>query len=204
MKNYLGQLRIYSLLDLIILSIAIGASRNEFIGIVLLHIGFLAFLESRHGHDYRKKLPKYLWLIITIFGLLFYWHIEGILFVLLSYVYTLKNRKYFATLSPVARGLQLFVIVAGVIGYTNKLSILAFILLFIRNFCGDLRDIEKDSKENMITLPVFFGMKHNIKHVHLVFTLLTTFVWFIFTDLNYLFLIPIFLIQIYTYNLTPR
>lgn len=204
MKNYLGQLRIYSLLDLIILAIAIGSNRYEFIGIILLHIGFLAFLESKHKHEYRKKLPKYTWIIITVIGLISYQHIEGILFVILSYIYTLKNRDYFATLSPIARGLQLYIIVAGVVGYTNKLSILALVLLFIRNFCGDLRDVEKDSKENMVTLPVFFGLKHNIKYIHLIFTLFTTLVWFTFTDLNYLFLIPIFLIQIYSYNLTPR
>ena len=204
MKNYLGQLRIYSLIDLFILLIAIRATNYEFIGVILLHIGFLSYLETRHKHSYRKMIPNYLWIVLSLIGSIFYWHIEGILFILFSYLYTKKNIGYLATFSPIARGLQLLFLVAGIVGYINKFTLIAFILLSIRNLCGDLRDVVKDRSENMKTLPIILGFEHNIKHIHLVATLATTFIWFQYTDLNYLYLVPIFLIQILTYNLTPR
>ncbi|MEI6490777.1 MAG: hypothetical protein WCO16_03390 [bacterium] len=204
MLNYIGQLRIYSLIDLVILLIATKANIFEFVGIILLHIGFLAYLETKHHHPYRNKVPKYLWIILTIIGLYFYGHIEGILFVIFSYLYTLKTKKFFALTSPIMRGFQCFFLVAGIIGYESKLTWLALMLIIIRNFCGDLRDVVKDRKENMKTLPVVFGLNTDIKYIHLAVLFLTTFVWFRHTNLEPWLLIPIFLIQILTYRLTPR
>ena len=204
MLNYLGQLRLYSLLDLIVLLIATRATPVELIGAVLLHVGFLAYLESRHEHSYRKKVPKYLWVLLCLAGLILYSHIAGLFYVLFSYLYTLKNRKSFAVLSPVMRGLQSYFLVAGISGYGSGLAFLAMVMMIIRNFCGDLRDVEKDGKENMKTLPVVMGLKKNIKYVHLIVTLVTTFVWFEYTNLSPYLLLPIFLIQILSYNLTPR
>jgi len=204
MLNYLGQLRLYSFLDLLILLIATKAMGVEFIGVVFLHIGFLAYLETQHQHSYRKKVPKYLWIIFGIIGLLLYGHIEGILFVVCSYLYVLKTKKFFAPIAPIMRGLQYFFLVAGIIGYNNKLAWLALILIIIRNFCGDLRDVIKDKKENLNTLPIAFGLSRDIKYIHLITMLTTTFIWFQYTNLAIWLLVPIFLIQILTYNLTPR
>jgi 1,4-dihydroxy-2-naphthoate octaprenyltransferase len=202
--NYIGQLRIYSLLDLIILLVAIKANPYEFIGIIFLHISFLAYLESKHKHSYRRKTPEYIWITLTFIGLILYRHIEGLLFILCSYIYTLKNKKYFALVSPIMRGLQYFFLIAGVIGYDNKLIWVVLFALTIRNFCGDLRDTTKDKKEGLKTLPIVMGLNIDIKYIHLVATIVTTFIWFQYTNLTPLLLIPIFLIQIYTYNLTPR
>ena len=203
-KNYLGQLRPYSLIDLIILLIATKATTYEFLGVVFLHVGFLAYLETRHEHSYRKKIPKHLWIFLTVIGTLFYGHVEGVLFVVCSYLYTLKTKKSFALISPIARGFQSFFLVAGIIGYNNKLTWIVLVLFFIRNFCGDLRDIVKDKKEHLKTLPVVMGLNKDFKYIHLVVTILTTFVWFKFTHFSFWLLIPIFLIQIFTYRLTPR
>ncbi len=204
MLNYIGQLRLYSLIDLFILLVAIKATTYEFLGVVLLHIGFLAFLEAQHRHTYRKTIPKYIWLIFTFIGFAFYGHMEGIFFVICSYFYTLKTKKYFATVSPLIRGLQNFFLVAGIVGYNNKIIWLVLVLITIRNVCGDLRDIEKDRKENLKTLPIILGFKKNIKYIHLIATLATSLVWFTYTSLTLWLLIPIFIIQISTYNLTPR
>lgn len=204
MLNYLGQLRVYSLVDLVVLLIACGASSNEFLGAILLHIGFLAYLESRHQHSYRKNVPKYTWLVLILSGLLLYAHIEGFYFVIFSYLYTLKNKKYFALFSPLMRGFQNFFIVAGIIGYNNNLIWLVLILLTLRNLGGDFRDTVKDTGENMKTLPVVMGLKTDMKKVHLLLTILTTLVWFSYTYLSLWLLVPIILIQIFSYNLTPR
>ena len=204
MLNYLGQLRLYSFIDLIILLIATKATTFEFVGVVFLHIGFLAYLETQHQHSYRKKVPKYLWLILSLIGLLLYRHIEGILFIVCSYLYILKTKKSFALSAPIMRGLQYFFLVAGIVGYHNKLTYLALVLIIVRNFCGDLRDIIKDKKENLNTLPIAFGLNRDIKYVHLIAMLTTTFVWFQYANLAIYLLVPIFLIQILTYNLTPR
>lgn len=204
MLNYLGQLRLYSLLDLVILLIATKATAFEFVGVIILHVGFLAYLESRHHHSNRKKVPKYLWIIFAIIGSIFYGHIEGVIFIICSYFYTLKNQKHFALFSPLLRGLQCFFLVAGIVGYDSKLAWLVLVLLVLRNLFGDLRDITKDKKEGMKTLPMVIGLTRDSKNIHLIFTLITTLFWFQFTELNIWLLIPIFLVQILTYRLTPR
>lgn len=204
MLNYIGQLRIYSLVDLVILLFAVGANRLEFWGVILLHVGFLAYLESRHQHSYRKKLPEYFWAVLALVGLVLYGHVEGIAFLVCSYLYTLKTKKSFATYSPLMRGLQSFFLIGGIIGYTNKLTWVVLVAMLIRNLCGDLRDVVKDKGENMKTLPVVFGLSADIKYAHLVALFVTTFVWFQYTNLQTWLLVPIFLLQIFTYKLTPR
>ena len=204
MINYIGQLRIYSLIDLIILLAATKATSFEFIGVLFLHIGFLAYLEAQHKHSYRKQIPKPIWIIFTLAGLICYSKIEGILFILCSYTYALKDKKLYGIASPIMRGLQYFFLVAGIVGYSSKLTWLAFVLIAVRNFCGDLRDIVKDKNAHMNTMPVVLGLKKNYNHIHLISTLATTFIWFQFTNLSLLFLIPIIFLQVITYRLTPR
>ena len=202
--DYLGQIRLYSLIDIFILLIAAKATSFEFIGAVLLHIGFLAYLEAKHKHSYRRKVSEYDWIILSLSGLLFYGHIEGILFIICTYIYVLKTKKSFALFSPIMRGFQYFFLVAGIVGYSTNLAWIALILITVRNFCGDLRDIVKDKKENLKTLPVVMGLNRDIKYIHLIVILTTTFVWFQYTNLVPWLLVPIFLIQILTYNITSR
>lgn len=204
MLNYIGQLRIYSLVDLVILLFAVDANQSEFWGVILLHIGFLAYLESRHKHVYRKKLPEYFWLVLALVGLVLYGHLEGVAFFVCSYLYTLKTEKYFATCSPLMRGLQYFFLIGGIIGYANKLTWIVLVAMFVRNLCGDFRDVVKDKKENLKTLPVVLRVEKDSKHIHLVALFATTLIFFQYTNFQFWLLIPIFLIQILTYRLTPR
>ena len=202
--NYLGQFRLYSFVDLLLLLAAAKANMEQFIGISLLWLGFLAFLEVKHDHSYRKRLPRYLWLLLAVLGIVLYRKIEAVLFIIASYFYTKKVEKYWGLLSPFFRGLQNFFLIGGIAGYTTPLVWLALGLVVIRNLLGDFRDIKKDSKENIKTIPVLLGLKRDIKYVHFIMLLITSAVWWSFTDLSVMYLIGAFIIQITTYNVTPR
>jgi 4-hydroxybenzoate polyprenyltransferase len=205
MLNYFGQLRIYSLIDFVVLLIAAQANVYQFAGVILMHIGFLAYLESKHSHSYRKSVPKYLWIFLTILGMALYGnYIFSILFVVCSILYTLKTKKYFAIFAPVMRALQYFFLIGGITGFHNYLPWIALLVIFVRNFAGDVRDVVKDTEEGMKTLPIVIGLKRDIKYIHLITMLMTTTIWWTFTEIP-LYLLPIILIsQILTYNLTAR
>ena len=202
--NYLGQLRVYSLLDLTILLVASGANVTEFFGAILLHIAFLSYLETRHHHEYRKGVPKYFWLIPTIVGVIIYGHVwYALLYVICSYVYTLKDKSYFAAASPFMRGLQCFFIVAGISGFTS-FTWLVLGVLFARNLLGDVRDAAKDAAKGMKTLPVILGLRQNVKYMHLAATLGSTLIWWSYTIIAWYVILLVLLVQISVYELTPR
>ncbi|MEI6843315.1 MAG: hypothetical protein WCK48_02310 [bacterium] len=201
--NYFGQLRMYSLVDLILLLVVIGTGTEQLIGAVVLHIAFLVFLESRHSHSYRKQTPEWISYILAIFGLVLYGKIEGFIYLIFSYLYTKKN-KGTAFMSPLVRGFQNFFIVAGIIGYQNPITYLAGGLLCLRNLAGDLRDTEKDRGENMRTVPVILGIRKSIKHIHLVAMIATSVVWWSLSSISIYWLLLVILIEVSTYYLTPR
>ena len=202
--NYLGQFRVYSLLDLIILLIAVQAAPQEFLGVIFLHLGFLVFLETRHSHPFRIKMPKGLWAFLTLFGIILYRHWEIIPFLLLSFFYVEKTQKYFGYIAPFLRAFQYFFLFGGIIGYHHQIILIIPLVIFIRNFAGDLRDITKDRNDGLKTLPVVLGLKNNIKYIHLIAMLSTTLIWWSFTSLPIHFLLVVFLVQIFSYNITPR
>lgn len=201
--NYLGQVRLYSLVDLILLLIAVKAERFEFIGAILLHLGFLAYLEFNHGHVYRKRIDSFIWICFGLLGIFFYRHVDVVGYILFSYLYTKKKEKGFAALAPVFRGLQSVFLIGGIIGYIGLLIPL-FFLMAIRNFVGDIRDIEKDKKEGMRTLPIVFGMNPSWYYWHLIVTMMTsTIIWF-YADISFLWLLLVYIIQVISYDWTPR
>jgi hypothetical protein len=202
--NLFGQIRVYSLIDLTVFSIALHANHYQIAGIILLHLGFLLFLEFTHKHEFRVAFPKYLWCILLILGIIFYKNIAVVGFLLCSYFYVKKNSLTFGWSGPFFRGLQYYFLASGVIGFLNPISFLVAGLLIIRNFAGDLRDVSKDRKDGYKTLPIIFGLNKDFKHIHLITMLGTTFVWWYLSGINTLWLIPIFIIQVGSYNLTPR
>ncbi len=125
-------------------------------------------------------------------------------FLICSLFYTRKNLPRFGIYGPFLRGLQYYFLCAGVIGFLNPLSFIVGVLLVIRNFNGDLRDISKDKKEGLITLPIMLGFRKDIKSIHLVSMLCTSFIWWCISDISILWLVTIFIIQIWSYNITPR
>ncbi len=201
--NYLGQLRLYSLADLVLLLIAVGAITHQFWGALLLHVAFLAHLENRHAHTYRKRVPVSFSYILAIFGLLLFKRLEGILYIFVSYLYT-KKTKNLGWLSPFCRGLQNLLIVGAITGYASYIPYLVGAVLFARNLTGDMRDVEKDKEERMRTIPVILGMRKNMKHIHLYATMVTSIVWWLVSPLAIGWLCLVLLVQVSTYRLTPR
>ena len=204
LANYVGQLRIYSLVDLTLLLIASMASKYELTGALLLHISFIAYLESRHKHKYRLSIPNLVWIMLLIAGTIFYKHIEVIPFVIFSFLYTSKNKKNLGAFAPLFRGLQLFFLIGGIAGYSSIITLISFPLTFIRNLAGDMRDIEKDKKEGMTTLPIILGMKKDIKYIHFIILIITSIVWWTFTSLSWIWIAGTIIVQAMTYNLTAR
>ncbi len=202
-KNYIGQLRLYSLADLILLLVAIRADRLEFIGAIILHIAFLAYLENKHSHPYRARVPRWISYILAIIGVLVYGKIEGIIYLLFGFLYVKKTRKL-GFVSPALRGLQNLFIVAGVIGYHSVVTYIVGGLFLIRNLAGDFRDMAKDKKEGMRTFPVIIGVNNNFKYIHIILMIFTSAVWWYLSSTSISWLILIIIIEISTYNLTPR
>ena len=202
--DYIGQLRIYSLVDLTLLLYVIDSNKYELIGGILLHISFLAYLESEHKHKYRAIMPKWIWIILLIPGILLYNHFSVLGFIIVSYFYTLKNKKYYGPIAPLLRGMQCLFLVGGVAGYESFITWLVLPIIFIRNLIGDVRDIEKDRKEDLKTLPIIFGLKKSIPYIHLSFLLFTSLIWFSYSTFRYYYLIGIWVIEVTTYNLTKR
>jgi 1,4-dihydroxy-2-naphthoate octaprenyltransferase len=177
---------------------------ETFLGVVFLHFAFIVYLETRHSHPYIKQMPKYLWLFLLLVGIVLYRHVEVFGFLFASYLYVKKTKGRWGYFGPAFRGIQYFFLVAGIVGYHNPIIWISLFALLVRNFVGDLRDIEKDNREGIKTLPILIGMKHNIKYIHLATMLTTSYLWFALGSISLFWLPVIFLIQIITYRLTPR
>lgn len=202
--NIIWQIRIYSLIDIGLFSYAIWSSKFEFIWIVLLHLSFLFYLEYTHKHSYRLLIPRYIWIFLWILWILFYPSIVVIGYILSSMLYVRKNIKKLSPFSPIARGLQYYFLASWILWLLSPISFLSFLLLAIRNFAWDLRDVIKDKKEEMNTLPIFLWFKNSYKYIHIFTLFITSFFWIYISWLNLLWLLPIYLIQILTYNITTR
>lgn len=201
--NYIGQLRLYSLVDLVLLLYVLKVAPYQFIGIIFLHVAFLAYLEDKHAHSYRLKIPSIIYYLFGITGLVFFGKIEGLLYVICSYFYTLKT-KNLGLLSPFLRGSQNFFITAAILGYSSSTPYLVGLVFFVRNLAGDFRDIEKDKKENIRTIPIILEIKKNFNYIHLITITLSSIVWWSLSAISVSWLILVILIEISSYNLTPR
>lgn len=203
--NYVGQLRIYSLIDLLLLLIVIKANWQELAGAILLHVGFLAYLESCHKDKGRKKVPNLAWIILGGLGILIFPHLLATGgYILTSFFYIKKKKGYWGIFAPIMRGLQNYFVVAGIVGFLNYFAFIVFIALFLRNLSGDYRDTIKDRMERMQTIPMVIGLKGNIQWMHLIFLFGTSTLWWTFSSLTVWVLVLVIIVQRLTYNLTPR
>jgi len=209
--NIIWQLRFYSLVDLFLLIYILQASIYEWIWIILLHISFLFYLEYTHKHSYRILISKYIWIIIWVAWILFFTfeksfilNIWVIWYILSSMLYVRKNSEPLWFFSPIARWMQNYFLVWAIIWFLNPISFYVFLLFFVRNFAGDLRDITKDTSEWMKTMPIFLGFKNDYKNIHIVTLFMTSFFWWYIWDISVLWLWLIFIVQIITYKITTR
>lgn len=205
--NYLGQLRAYSLADLMLLLYATGVSSTplRFWGAVILWIGFLAYLESVHHDKGREPVPSLSgWLLLLLE--LMWWKdsTTGYLFVVCSVCYARKKQRPWGLTSPFLRGLQALAVVGGIAGYGHIFPWLAALLTTTRNWLGDVRDSSEDAKEGIWTWPVKFGWQSQ-PFVHLFGIYGTTIAWWSFAVNLPKWLLPvIWAIETATYWLTPR
>ncbi|HSX42390.1 MAG TPA: hypothetical protein VLE93_03520 [Candidatus Saccharimonadales bacterium] len=204
LKNYIGQFRIYSAIDLVILLIAAHTPAVAIIGALLLNFGFMAHLEMFHQHPYRQKLPKYLAVALYALGSVAFYHIEGLFYILWSQLYVLKKDPRWGWLSPIFRGAQVLFLVAASAGYSSRIAWLAFGLIALRNFIGDLRDVKKDETEKMRTLPIVLGVKSGVGWAHLLFLIFTSLVWGNIAHLNVFLLLALIIFECFTYTWTAR
>jgi hypothetical protein len=201
--HYIGILRLYSLVDLLLLLLAVRLSSQAVIGSILLWIGFLFLLEARHQHEYREGVPSWLAGLFFVVGLVVFGHwAEGLAFIGLSFIYSLKNGGTWGALSPIIRGLQPMALVMAVV--SGPLLWWIGGLTMLRNFLGDVRDARKDKKEGLKTVPVLLGISFNAKYIHLVGVMGTTLVWWSIGGLAIWVLFLVWVIEMATYNLTPR
>ena len=203
--NYFGQLRLYSFLDLVIFATALTSNLNSILGISFLWLSFLFYLESRHNDELRLKVHNHLWLIpfgISLF-LIPVWVCVG--FALFSYLYTEKKKnKFFGITAPLWRALQNAIIAFG---FKPQIALLVFVLIFIRNLIADFRDVHDDKQRNIQTIPVLLGLMKNQPwafYVHIFLVIGNTLVWFHYSFLDIRFLLPIIILQLISYPLTPR
>lgn len=201
--NYIGQLRIYSFVDLILLFILAGATSIEIFGCSLLWFSFLIFLEFIHKDKGRNRWSVYAWIIPFTVGILIIYKIEILFFILSVALYTYKKKYPLGLISPIINGLLKTSLIMLITDDINILLIV-FILMTIRNLAGDIRDAYKDSKENIITLPVKLGYKIHTPYVYPLFLGFTSFVWVFMSDMSLLIIFPVWFIQFQTYHLTPR
>lgn len=196
------------MVDASMLLVAIGATRNEFIGALCLQVSFLAYLENQHAHEGRNKVPAWVWIIFLLLGSILYAHIaEIIIFCIASSLYAFKNKGKHGLFSPHHRGSQIFIILVGLMHNRSTLVLLpliAYFVIFIRNTLGDFRDVEKDRKQGMLTIPIALGVKKNWKHGHLIALLASTAIWWSYTDLSFYWFGCALIVEFSTYNLTPR
>lgn len=202
--NYIGQLRLYSLVDLVFFLVAAGADSREFIGILFLWVGFLAFLESAHKHGYRANVPRWVPYLLYLVGFILFPTAEAVAFIVLGYFYAKKKEGGFAAVSPLVRGLQSLVLIGGVVGYGSVLPIIAGIATGIRNFLGDVRDVKKDKEEGMNTIPVLMKIKNGMPYIHLYAVMATSTIAWYFSGIPVFYLFVVFAIQVATYDITPR
>ena len=200
--NYIGQLRLYSFVDLILFLVAIGADGQRLAGALVLWIGFLCFLEGKHKHKYRALIPRYLWMPFFFIGTCTFggW---GMVFFFFGVLYSEKKKSLFASIAPLFRGAQVAALAVPIVGLT-PFAFLAVALTIIRNFFGDVRDAGKDVKEGTRTLPVLMGLRWNVPYIHLIAMMVTSFIWWSWAGMPVWVLFCTWTLQLSTYHLTPR
>lgn len=201
--KFIGILRVYSLVDLILLLLAVGASGSSLVGAIFLWVGFLAYLESAHDHDYRINIPRYASYVIFPVGLVLFPIVEGMAFIISSVLYAKKNKQLWGLASPIFRAIQTMVLIAALTGFRDKLPWVAGILIMVRNLFGDLRDVEEDRRQGMTTWPIKFALSQQ-RHLHLLMVLGTTTLWWLLLRLSISWLALLWLVEVGTYFLTPR
>ncbi len=198
-------MRIYGIIDILIFAKALQCDAGEMIGLGLLWMSFLLYLESRHRDKLRLKVSRCAWIIVGLPTLILLPLWLPCAFTMCAVLYTKKKRnRFFGCTSSIWRGLQGALIAFA---FMPKFTLLAFILYAIRNLVGDFRDIGDDWNDGARTFPTMLGFRKNQVWAfwgHLVSVIATTILWFQFTNLSSGLLVICLTLQVISYPLTPR
>ncbi|MER5264299.1 hypothetical protein ABTZ99_19715 [Actinosynnema sp. NPDC002837] len=203
--NYLGQLRLYSFVDLLLLLAAVGADGTEVVGVSLLWIGFLVHLEWRHRDDGRLRWHWAAWLVPWLLAPLFLMSPWLVLYYALAVAYTYKKRFPAAgAVSPLLNGGLKATYVLLLPTGTPVVTALVFVVMAVRNLLGDVRDAAKDARQGVGTLPVLLGYRRRTPLVYPAGLVATSVLWTLWGNLPLWALAGALVVQASTYRLTPR
>jgi hypothetical protein len=146
-------------------------------------------LNNLNRTSHLKKYCNYLPLIITFYGamyfslLIFFGNLESIIFgtilMILGLLYTGGVKKITSKIIGFKNfytsfSLSLLIIFTAVFcSYSiNLLLLIFFVFLFLRfivntSFC-DIKDMDADKKQNLLTLPLFFGKNNFLIFLHIL------------------------------------
>lgn len=183
LKNWLGQLRLYSLVDLWLL-LAVATNNNvRIVGGLLLHIAFLLMLENMHRDRGRVAFPSVYFPLTLLVGMIAYENmLYAVAYIFLSWIYSRKKIKPFGLFSPITRGIQTWILIGGISGSQVPLAISVGLLMMLRNLMGDVRDVNKDRTEKVQTLPVIIHLSGNYPRVHQYTVHATTLIWWLMNN----------------------
>lgn len=203
--NYVGQLRLYSYVDLVLLLLAVDASALEIVQCSLLWLGFLVFLEWRHRDRGRLRWPWYawggLWATAMVMG-----HVPELLpFFAVAIAYANKKRfTILAMVSPLVNGAIKGALVLIVARTRVDAIVIVTLLTAIRNLAGDFRDVIKDRSEKVATVPVRLGVRRDLPALYPTALVMTSTFWTVWGSLPAWLLAIAVAVQLATYRLTPR
>jgi hypothetical protein len=203
--NYLGQLRLYSYVDLALLLLAAGAATHQLWECSLLWFGFLVFLEWKHEDAGRARWPAWVWATLWAGALIFVQSPAAVPFIVLSVAYAYKKQiPTVAAYSFVLNGGLKTSLLLLIPGASLAFAGVVWAATSLRNLLGDFRDIEKDRPESVRTLPVRVGLQRDIKWLYPACLGATTLTWIALGGLP-LWTAPIaWIVQGAVYKLTPR
>lgn len=205
MKNYFGQLRAYSYIDLVLLLIAAGANVREIAICSLLWFGFLIYLEWLHKDKGRLRWPWAAWMGPWAAATIWAHSPAVVAFFIVCVAYTLKKHvPALASLSPLTNGAVKATLLLFVAAASAPFAVIVWAATATRNLLGDMRDIEKDRSEHVYTIPVRLGLQRDIWWLYPLGLASTTALWTMMAGLPLWVLACAWIVEAATYRLTPR
>lgn len=205
MANRLSQLRPYSYLDLVLLLAAAGAAGLELATCSVLWFGFLIFLEWMHEDEKRTRWPWWAWALPWLAAAAYVHTLAALPFIALSVLYSLKKDvPIIALLSPIVNGALKASLLLLVPAASTEFALWVGAATGARNLFGDLRDVQKDRRQKVQTIPVRLGLQRDIKWIYPAGLAATTLAWIIVGSIPWWTVFAAWSFQWFTYRLTPR
>jgi 1,4-dihydroxy-2-naphthoate octaprenyltransferase len=203
--NYLGQLRVYSFADLLLLLLATHARTRDIAIVSMLWFGFLIHLEWRHRDRGRARWPWYAWVIPWCVATVAEPRPLVIVFFSLAAAYSLKKRwQQISWCSPLLNGALKATLIILVPHVSLARVTLVFVAMSVRNLLGDIRDAEKDAREGVASLPIVLGYRTATPWIYPLGLAATSCLWTAIGHLPSWYLGLALTAEVLTYHLTPR